>query len=611
MRMLPLALLLRRTRPRFVTGLIVAALFIAAETSLTVLFPVTPARTLDLVYLLGILAVAVWGGVRLGLLTALASAIAFDLFVTAPMWSLRLTAGEFLVTLAIFLVIALPAGAVSVLSGSLAAKIDAWMDADLSAELAGVLLRAPDLKVAMPTAARHLARAFGLPSTSIEPGVIPADDKHRTFPLRDGDMLATLVVPADLTETTLRRLERRTVPSLKLLLRAAHERETITNTARARYEELRRIANEQAALRNLAMLVANNACPSEVFDAVAREMGQVLGARHTVIVRYESDGAAVLTVGTWNYDEFLASGTRWEVREGTVSDLVFRTRAPGRVHGYGNGGELAARLRECGVLSSVGCPIIVDHDIWGAAIASSSTPEGFPADTEEHMCEFTELAATAIANAQSRADLIASRARVVAATDETRRRIERDLHDGTQQHLVSIGLEMRSIAAAMPPELDQLKHNLSKTARALDSAVRELQEISRGLHPAILARGGLKSALSVLARRSALDVRLDFSAPGRLPERVEVTVYYIVSEALTNATKYACAKTVYVDLATTETLVRLSIRDDGIGGADPAHGSGLSGLIDRVTALGGRMDITSRAGEGTTLRAEMPYESAG
>jgi signal transduction histidine kinase len=319
----------------------------------------------------------------------------------------------------------------------------------------------------------------------------------------------------------------------------------------------------------------------------------------------------VLTAGTWNYDEFVASGTRWDLEEGTVSNLVFRTRAPGRVHHYGGGGELSARLRTCGIFSSVGCPIMVGHDIWGVAIASSSTPEGLPADTEERMCEFTELAATAIANAQSHADLIASRARVVAATDETRRRIERDLHDGTQQHLVSIGLEMRSIEAAMPPELDQLKHNLSDTARALDSAVTELQEISRGLHPAILARGGLKSALSVLARRSPLDVRLDLSAEGPLPQRVQVTVYYIVSEALTNAIKYARAKTVYVDLASTETLVRLSIRDDGIGGADPTHGSGLSGLIDRVNALGGRMDLTSPAGDGTTLRAEIPCESAG
>jgi signal transduction histidine kinase len=160
----------------------------------------------------------------------------------------------------------------------------------------------------------------------------------------------------------------------------------------------------------------------------------------------------------------------------------------------------------------------------------------------------------------------------------------------------------------MPPDLDQLKHQLSTIARAVDNAVTELQEISRGLHPAILTRGGLKHALTVLARRSAIAVQLNLPSVCPLPEQLEVTVYYIVSEALTNATKYAHASKVYVDLTIAETLIRLSIRDDGLGGADPAHGSGLTGLTDRVTALGGRMEIMSPVGNGTTLLAEIPYE---
>jgi signal transduction histidine kinase len=421
-------------------------------------------------------------------------------------------------------------------------------------------------------------------------------------------MYATLVVPANVAKPTLQRLQDRAVPSLESLLQAAKEREHVTSTARSSYEKLRRIADEQAALRNLATLVAHSVPPSEVFDAVAREMAQVLGTRQTVIARYEEDGTAVMVAGAWNYEEIVTAGTRFAVEEGTVSDLVFRTRAPGRVDGYRGEGVLSTTLRERGVFSSVGCPIMVGQEIWGVAIASSSTPEPLPADTEERMLEFTELAAAAIANAQSHTDLIASRARVVTATDETRRRIERDLHDGTQQNLVSIGLEMRAIEAAMPPELEELRRQLSATARAVDSAVAELQEISRGLHPAILTRGGLRAALTVLARRSAVAVQLNLPPVCPLPEHLEVTVYYIVSEALTNATKYAHASKVYVDLTITEALIRLSIRDDGLGGADPARGSGLTGLTDRVTALGGRMEIMSPLGGGTTLIAEIPYE---
>jgi signal transduction histidine kinase len=599
----------RRTRPSFAIGVLVAALFVVAETLLAALLKgAAPAHVLDAIYLPGILLVAYVWGLGQGLVTALASAVAFDLFVTVPVGSPRPSAGDFLATLAIFLVVAVPAGMVSVLGRSLAVEADARTDADLSAQLAGLLLRASDLKAALPAAARQLARTLGLPSARIHPGPIPADEAHATFPLRDDGLLATLVVPADLAKPTLRRLRDRAVPSLESLLRAARQREDLVNTARTNYDRLRRIADEQAALRNLATLVAHSVPPSDVFDAVAREMARVLGTRHTVIARYEADGTAVITAGTWNYEEIVACGTRWELERGTVSDLVFRTRRPGRVNAYEGDGKLSTRLRDRGVFSSVGCPIVVGCDLWGVAIASSSTPTPLPEDTEERMLDFTELAATAIANAQSHADLIASRARVVAATDESRRRIERDLHDGTQQNLVSIGLEMRAIEAAVPPELGEIRHQLADTARAVDNAVAELQEISRGLHPAILARGGLKPALIMLARRSALSVKLTMTDPRPLPEGHEVTVYYIVSEALTNATKHAHATTVHVDLAMTEKFIRLSIRDDGVGGVDTARGSGLTGLTDRVNALGGRLEIASPVRGGTTLRAEIPLD---
>jgi signal transduction histidine kinase len=209
----------------------------------------------------------------------------------------------------------------------------------------------------------------------------------------------------------------------------------------------------------------------------------------------------------------------------------------------------------------------------------------------------------AIANAESRAALVASRARIVAAGDETRRRIQRDLHDGTQQQLVTLMLDLRGVQAEAPPEL---QGGLSRVAEQVTDVFNQVREISHGIHPAILSEAGLQAALRVLARRSAVPVELDLGTGRRLPDQVEVAAYYAVSEALANATKHAHASAVHVDLDTPDTVVRLAIRDDGIGGADPAKGSGLTGLRDRIEALGGTFDVTSPAGGGTTLLIEIP-----
>jgi signal transduction histidine kinase len=229
-------------------------------------------------------------------------------------------------------------------------------------------------------------------------------------------------------------------------------------------------------------------------------------------------------------------------------------------------------------------------------------------DTESQIAEFTELVATAVANAESRSELTASRARVVATADETRRRIERDLHDGTQQHLVSLALELRAAAAEVPPELDELAARLSRTARGLANVAEDLREISRGIHPAILSRGGLGPALRTLARRSTVPVELDVRTDRRLPEPVEVAAYYVVSEALTNAAKHASASVVHVDLEADHSIVQLTIHDDGVGGADPGQGSGLIGLRDRIEALGGKIELASPAGGGTSLFVKIPID---
>jgi signal transduction histidine kinase len=604
-----LALLQRRTRPPIIIGVVLLAACVVVETAVILLLSdVTSVQSLDVIYLFGALVISSVWGFGLGLAAAAASAVAFGTFVLAPTWN-HPTWGGLLATLAAFVSVAVLACAVCGLTRLLAGEADARIDADLSATLARLLLRAPDLKAAMPAAARGLARTLGLSSASIEPGPVRPWAGHATFPLCGDGTLATLVVPADLATPTLQRLRDRAVPSLEMLLRAAQDRESIANARRVNRDELQRIADEQTSLRHLATLVARNAPPAEVFDAVAREMGLVLGTRQIVIARYEPDGTAVIVAGSWNYKEIVDQGSRWRLEPGTVSDLVFHTGAPGRVGAYAGHGELSTRLRERGIVSSVGCPIMVGRYLWGVAITSSRTDEPLPADTEQRMYEFTELASAAIANAQSHADLIASRARVVAAADETRRRIERDLHDGTQQNLVSIALDIRSIERTLPPELDEARRRLSKTVLSVESTLAELQEISRGVHPAILTKGGLQPALSALADRSPVEADLNVVGLVSLPERLRVNIYYIVSEALTNAAKHADATGIRVDLTMDDTLIRLTIRDDGVGGADPARGSGLTGLSDRVHALDGRMDVMSPAGGGTTIFVEIPYEA--
>jgi len=201
----------------------------------------------------------------------------------------------------------------------------------------------------------------------------------------------------------------------------------------------------------------------------------------------------------------------------------------------------------------------------------------------------------------------ASRARIVAAADETRRRIERDLHDGIQQRLVTLAIQLRAAQTKVPPELSELEQEVSSIAEALVGALDELREISHGIHPASLSAGGLESALRTLCRRSALPVQLELNTGGRrLPAHFEVAAYYVVSEALTNAAKHARASAVKIELDTDDASARLAIRDDGVGGADFGRGSGLVGLSDRVEALGGTLTVLSRSGEGTYILAEMP-----
>ena len=267
-------------------------------------------------------------------------------------------------------------------------------------------------------------------------------------------------------------------------------------------------------------------------------------------------------------------------------------------------GPIAAAVRNVGIRSAVGAPIDVDGRLWGAAVIASSGPEPHEPHTEARLADFAELVATAIANAQARDELMASRARIVAAGDEARRRIERDLHDGAQQRLVTLTMHVRSLEADLPAD-SELKYEIAQLAEELAAASEELRQFSHGVHPAVLSHGGRRPALRGLCRRAVIPVKLSVNVERRLPESVEVAAYYVVAEALTNATKHARASLVTVTVDADDLHVRLTVADDGVGGANP-RGSGLIGLKDRVEALGGRMDITSRHGEGTALTAEIP-----
>jgi signal transduction histidine kinase len=394
---------------------------------------------------------------------------------------------------------------------------------------------------------------------------------------------------------------------VEAVLRAARERQAMRSALEASRDERSLLAKEQTALRRVATLVARSVPPEEVFAAVTEEVVRLLGLDSAVLGRYESDATVTTLAVSGRMRDFFPVGRRWSLEGKNVSSLVFETGRPARMDSYADAsGELGGVLREQGLRSAVGTPITVEGRLWGIMSASSQAARPLPADTEERLASFTELVATAIANAQSRAEVTASRARIVAAADETRRRIERDLHDGIQQQLVSLMLELRAAEATDPTEMGELRAHVARTASGLARVLEELQEISRGIHPAILSRGGLDPALRALARRSAVPVELDVRAERRPPEPIEVAAYYAVSEALTNAAKHARASKVQVELQAREGTVRLAIRDDGVGGAQPGRGSGLVGLSDRIEALGGTLQVTSPPRRGTTLLIDIP-----
>jgi signal transduction histidine kinase len=379
----------------------------------------------------------------------------------------------------------------------------------------------------------------------------------------------------------------------------------VLDDERTARREIERLAHEQAALRNVATLVATGPSPDEIFAAVAEEVGQLLGADFTELTRFVPS-AAVTVVAAWSKtgEPVPLAGPK-PLGGHNLTTLIHETHRPERLE-YDDSGPAAAATGGVRIRSAVGVPINVEGQLWGVIAVGTAGDEQPPPDTESRLADFTELVATAIANAGAQTELKASRSRIVASADETRRRIERDLHDGAQQRLVSLALRLRAAQETVPPELDELSAHLDSVAGGLTTALDELREMARGIHPTILAEGGLAPALKSLARRSSVPVDLRMEAKGRLPERVEVTAYYVVSEALTNAAKHAQASAIHVQVDPIDGILRLAVSDDGVGGADPAGGTGLVGLKDRVEAAGGRLTVQSPPGEGTRLTVDLP-----
>jgi PAS domain S-box-containing protein len=417
---------------------------------------------------------------------------------------------------------------------------------------------------------------------------------NRLMPSADGGAALLVTAGIDLSAST---------PS-------AAEEEAFGGDPEARLAQVGRLAQEQRALRRVATLVASEASPERVFTAVSEECARVLEVNASAVFRFEGDDTATI-VGRHSRQEAgdaFTLGLRLPADDDTGIGQVLRTGAPARIHDYTERpGEIADNMRRMNYRSSVSAPIVVAGIIWGAVGIASAEP--LPADTEARLGAFCELVSLAVASAQAREDLSASRARLVKAGDEQRKKLERNLHDGAQQRLVSLALTIRLARRQLESNAEAAAASLEGAAKELDLALQELRELARGLHPAALTEQGLGPALAGVAER--LPIEVDMSAPTeRLPENIEATAYYIVSEALTNVAKHAQATKARVDMTLTGEVLKFEITDDGRGGADPSAGSGILGLRDRAEAVGGTLFVISPPGKGTVVTAQIPFSEA-
>ena len=368
------------------------------------------------------------------------------------------------------------------------------------------------------------------------------------------------------------------------------------------------LREEQAALRRVATVVAEQRTPDEIFATLTREMAQLFGATGASLVRFEPGGLG-LVIADWSMPgtEGMPPGLRIDFELDSSLQRVYRTGAAARIDAYPDiaAADTAEYVRRIGAHAAVAAPVMMDGRMWGAVAMSTTKPRPFPTGAETRLASFAELVALGIANAESRRQLTASRIRIVQAGDDARRRIERDLHDGAQQRLVALALHLR-LARNVAGDADAVRELLDACSAELALALEELRELARGIHPAILTERGLEPALRAVADRSPVPVDIDVRLTERLDGPREAALYFTASEALTNVAKYASATAVSIRAFADERCAVIEIADDGVGGADPADGSGLRGLGDRVEAVGGWLAVTSPPGGGTTVVATLP-----
>jgi signal transduction histidine kinase len=374
-------------------------------------------------------------------------------------------------------------------------------------------------------------------------------------------------------------------------------------------DKANRLAEEQAALRRVATLVASSAQPQQVFQLVAEEAGRLLQARTAATVRFDQETAVV--VGSWNDGEGRGIEVGTLVPYSDPDSPVYRvSHEGGRVDDYAEiAGEAARLTRLAGYRSSVMAPITADGRLWGALAVFSASADHFPADAQQRLADFTSLVALALESAEAHDQLTASRARIVEAGVAERRRLERNLHDGAQQRLVTLAVHLRIAQESLRDDPAAAESMLTSVGEDLKLALEELRELARGLHPAVLTDRGLEPALQSLAHRAPFPVEIVGVPATRLDEAVEAAVYYVVAESLTNAAKHADASGARVEISATDGEVVVEISDNGSGGASMDRGAGIRGLADRIEALGGRLDLTSPLAGGTVVRAALPLRS--
>lgn len=592
-----LAFLLRPSTPPLAWGTAAGAGLIVVEILLVHLLKMlAPENAFGAVFVFGVLCISAGWGFRTAIAMSVASTAAYAYVHVVE-------SSESLVpSVLVFLVLALLTNLLVGQSRVRAVESDQRRrEADLLADFARILLRRTVTPEMFGEAGRRLTDVLELPAPYAVLGAhdVPLGPGHQRITLRDGTTpTGSLLVPAHLSPADSRRV-RRVVPSLEALLAASRERERLHRTTVD-------LARQQASLRRIATLVALRSDLDEVYRRVAEELADGLDVEHVSLVRYENHEHYTVISARDDDGAHLHPGEVLPLGGHNVCTLVHDSGRPTTIDYREATGPIAQRLAERGFATGIGVPITVDDTVWGAVVVGVSSTEDPKHDVYERLSDFADLVATAVYNNETRARLTESRARVVAAADQARRVIERDLHDGAQQRIVSLGMDLRAAQASVPDEFSDLRDQLDRSVRTLSLVHSDLQELSRGIHPAILSRGGLAPALKTLARRSPVPTALTTDIPGRLPESVEVAAYYVVAEALTNTVKYAQATEVVISAVARDGALELTVTDDGSGGADASGGSGLIGLQDRVHAIGGTLTVSSPLGVGTTLEARIP-----